>query len=51
MWIEFKRDESCKPTPEQDAFRLACEAQRVEHYVGYSAGEAIEIVQKADALI
>jgi hypothetical protein len=51
MWVEFKRDSSCKLSPEQEEFRLACEAQHVEHYVVCSAHEAIQIVQKADALI
>jgi hypothetical protein len=51
MWIEFKREHSCRLSPEQEEFRLACEVQRVEHYVVYSAHEAIETVEKADALI
>jgi hypothetical protein len=45
IWFEFKRDESCKLTPEQDEFRLACEAQRIEWHIVHSAAEAIEIVQ------
>jgi hypothetical protein len=48
LWIEFKRDNSCKLTPEQEEFRLACEAQRIEWHVVYSAAEAIELVRKAD---
>jgi hypothetical protein len=47
IWFEFKRDSSCKLTPEQEEFRLACEAQQIEHHVVYSADEAIKIVQKA----
>jgi hypothetical protein len=49
MWIEFKRDDSCALTPEQEQFRLACEAQHIEWHLVYSAAEAIAIVQKADA--
>ena len=37
MCIEFKQDYSCALSPEQEEFRLACEAQRIEHYVVYSA--------------
>jgi hypothetical protein len=48
LWIEFKRDSSCKLTPEQDEFRLGCEAQRIEHHVVYSAEQAIGIVQQAE---
>jgi hypothetical protein len=48
LWIEFKRDQSCRLTPEQDEFRLACEAQRIEWRVVYSADEAIEIVATAN---
>jgi hypothetical protein len=47
MWIEFKRDDSCKLTVEQEAFRLACAAQRIEWHLVYTAGEAIETVQRA----
>jgi hypothetical protein len=47
MWIESKRDDSCKLTPEQEEFRLACKAQRIEHYVVHSAQEAIELVKRA----
>jgi hypothetical protein len=41
MWIEFKRDDSCKLSREQKEFRSACEVQHVEHYAVYSADEAI----------
>jgi hypothetical protein len=44
LWFEFKRDDSCKLTPEQEEFRLACEAQRIEHHVVHSAAEAIRVV-------
>ena len=49
MWIEFKRDDSCALTPEQEQFRLACEAQHIEWHLVYSAAEAIAIVQGADS--
>jgi hypothetical protein len=51
LWFEFKRDDSCKLTPEQEEFRLACAAQRVEWHLVYSAHEAIQLVEKADAPI
>ena len=51
LWIEFKRDESCKLSPEQNEFRLACEAQQIEWHVVHSAKQAIQIMQKADAVI
>jgi hypothetical protein len=44
LWIEFKRDRSCKLTREQEEFRLACETQGIEWHLVYSAQEAIEIV-------
>jgi hypothetical protein len=50
MWLEFKRDCSCKLSPEREEFRSACEAQHVEHYVVYSADEAIKIVENAAAV-
>jgi hypothetical protein len=50
LWFEFKRDSSCRLTREQEEFRSACEAQRVEHYVVHSAAEAIDIVKTAGAL-
>jgi hypothetical protein len=46
IWIEFKRDASCKLSPEQDEFRFGCEAQAIEWHVVYSAAEAIAIVGK-----
>ena len=30
MWIEFKRDRSCRLTPEQEEFQICCEAQGIE---------------------
>jgi hypothetical protein len=50
IWLEFKRDYSCELSPPQEVFRLACEAQQIEHHVVYSAWEAIKIVEDADAL-
>src|SRR5262249_34060514 len=47
LWIEFKKDRTCKLSPEQEEFRSACEAQRVEHYVVYSSAEAIKLVETA----
>jgi hypothetical protein len=51
MWIEFKRDHSCELSPEQEDFRLACEAQHNEHRIAYSAQQAIELVQKTDTRV
>lgn len=50
IWFEFKRDYSCELRPEQEEFRLACHVQQIEHYVVYSAHQAIQTVEKADAL-
>lgn len=33
LWIEFKRDRSCRLTPEQNEFRVACEAQGIEWHL------------------
>jgi hypothetical protein len=51
IWFEFKRDSSCRLTREQEEFRSACEAQRVEHHVVHSSQQAIELVEKAEAPI
>jgi hypothetical protein len=45
IWIEFKKDQTCRLTDEQEQFRLACEAQTIEWHLVYSAQQAIEIVQ------
>jgi hypothetical protein len=45
IWFEFKRDRSCRLSDEQEEFRLACEAQRIEWHVVHSAAEAIDLVQ------
>ena len=44
LWIEFKKNQTCRLTAEQNEFRLACEAQRIEWHLVYSAQQAIEIV-------
>ena len=51
VWIEFKRDYSCKLSPEQEEFRVCCAYQNIEWHVVYSAHEAIQIVERADAPI
>ena len=48
MWFEFKVG-SNKLTPEQEEFRQGCVCQGIEWHLVYSAQEAIEILQKADA--
>ena len=50
LWIEFKRDRTCKLTTEQEEFRSACEAQHIQYYVVYSYQQAIDIVEQAAAL-
>lgn len=50
MWIEFKRDYTCKLSPEQELFRQRCERQHIEMYVVYSAFEAIKLVQERMSL-
>jgi hypothetical protein len=50
IWLEFKRDYSCELSPPQEIFRLACQAQQIEHHVVYSAFQAIRIIEEADAL-
>jgi hypothetical protein len=47
IWFEFKRDDTCKLTTEQEEFRSACEVQRIEHHVVYSSQQAIDIVEQA----
>jgi hypothetical protein len=49
LWFEFKRDDSCKLTPEQKEFRDCCVCQGIEWYLVHSTQQAIEIVQKAGA--
>jgi hypothetical protein len=50
IWLEFKRDYSCELSPEQEEFRVCCAYQNIEWHVVYSAHEAIQIVEKTDAL-
>jgi hypothetical protein len=50
LWIEFKRDYSCKLSPEQEEFRVCCAYQNIEWHIVYSAHQAIQIVEKADAV-
>jgi hypothetical protein len=47
IWFEFKRDDTCKLTTEQEEFRSACAAQHIEHYVVYSSQQAIDVVETA----
>ena len=47
LWFEFKKDRTCKLTTEQEEFRSACEAQRIEHYLVYSSQQAVDIVETA----
>ena len=47
IWIEFKRDYTCKLSEEQEEFRRKCEKRGIPAYVVYSADEAIKLVQKA----
>lgn len=47
IWLEFKKDYSCKLSDDQELFRKRCEAQGIEMHVVYSAFEAIQIVQEA----
>jgi hypothetical protein len=48
IWFEFKVG-SNRLTSEQEEFRQGCVCQEIEWHLVYSAQEAIEIVQKADA--
>ena len=45
IWIEFKRDHTCKLSDEQQEFRRKCEKRGIPTHVVHSAAEAIEIVQ------
>lgn len=51
LWIEFKRDYSCKLSSDQETFRAKLEAQGLRLYLVYSALEAIELVKYFDRLI
>jgi hypothetical protein len=50
IWIEFKRDHTCALSDAQEEFRRKCEKRGIPTYVVYSAQQAIELVQKADAV-
>lgn len=50
LWIEFKRDYSCKLSPDQEIFRRRCEIQRVEWRIAYSAHEAMKLVEERMSL-
>jgi hypothetical protein len=51
LWIEFKRDYSCKLSPEQEEFKAKLEAQGMRLYIVYSALEAIELVNYFDRVL
>ena len=44
LWIEFKANDSCKLSPEQEEFRVCCAYQGFEWRLVYSAQQAIGIV-------
>ena len=50
LWFEFKRNDTCKLTPEQEEFRSACETQRIEWHLVHTAQQAIDIVEQAAAV-
>jgi hypothetical protein len=49
LWFEFKAGPDKELSPVQKEFRRRCLIQGVEHIVVFSARQAIEIVQQADA--
>ena len=51
LWIEFKRDYTCKLSPDQETFKAKLEAQGLRLYRVYSAMEAIELVKYFDRVI
>jgi hypothetical protein len=51
LWIEFKKDYTCKLSPDQEEFARKLEAQGMRLYIVYSAQEAIELVRYFDRLI
>lgn len=51
IWIEFKRDYSCKLTDEQQEFWDDCVGRGIECALVYSAHEAIKIVNEKDCLL
>jgi len=48
IWVEFKRDESCRLTAEQQEFRRMCEKRGIPTYVVFLAQQAINLVQRLD---
>jgi hypothetical protein len=44
LWIEFKRDYSCKLSEQQEDFARKLERQGMKLYVVYSCNEAMELV-------
>ena len=51
LWVEFKRDYSCKLSPSQEEFRFCCAYQGIEWHLVYSADEAIQLVTEAAAAV
>jgi hypothetical protein len=51
IWVEFKRDFSCKLSKDQEEFARKLEAQGLKLYVVYSAAEAIALLQSFDRVI
>jgi hypothetical protein len=51
LWIEFKRDWSCKLSEAQEQFGRLLEAQGLRLYVVYSSLEAIELLKYFDRII
>jgi hypothetical protein len=51
LWIEFKRDYTCKLSEEQQEFAAKLERQGMKLYVVYSALEAIELLNYFDRVI
>lgn len=45
LWIEFKRDYSCKLSADQEDFARKLEKEGMKLFVVYSAAEAMELVQ------
>jgi hypothetical protein len=50
IWFEFKKDDTCKLTTEQEEFRDGCAAQRIEWHLVHTAQQAIDVVEQAAAV-
>jgi hypothetical protein len=50
IWVEFKKDPTCKLSEEQQEFRRKCEKRGIPTYIVHSAAEAIEIMKQAAAV-